>query len=437
MKLSARSNNCTKALLFVLCFTAAFVPTMIRTREQQVAPWDEMYHLSYIQYIYEGHVPKPGDSLNTWSREVFSCRSVYPFGPTTGVPCGEIGDPFNYPEGGTNTAALWPPIYYSVSAGLIRVQSLFMSDPFLAARQANAFIWSIGVASLAIAVQRLSKYRSLAVVPIAVLVSLPAAYFRAAFISPHALVPFLLSLALFAFTKRKHGGFSDVIWFPVAIMTAFSVPHAISGFAAIAAAATLRTVFSKQGDFSAERLRLTSRGAVFPVLATLTGLTSWKLWDAIQARRFTGWAEGVNTELAQQGGSNPFSFESLVSATWRFIPHTLDFAQFSSIEATVASQAWALFVVAGLGAALFSAREQADLDLALLAVTTVAVGILFSMYVENAMDVPVPPRYGLSIVILGLLVSTASVRNRFVAHGLISTAGLTLLLGFTFQTFVP
>lgn len=410
---------------------------MIRTREHQVAPWDELYHLSYVQYVYEGHIPKTGDSLNTWSREVFSCRPVYPFGPTTAVPCGEIREPFNYPEGGGNTAAIWPPIYYAISAFLVGVQSLFMSDPFVAARQANAFLWSIGIALLALTLRRFTEYRSLLVVPTAVLVSLPAVYFRAAFVSPHSLVPILLSLALFVYTKRSTHRLSELSWFLVAFVTALSVPHAMAGFASVAAAATLRAAVSNRKDPTSQRSWFASKEVVVPPAATLFGVALWKLWDSVQVRRFSGWADGVNTELLQQGGENPLNFTSLLSAMWRFVPHTLDFAQFSSQVASTVSSSWAFFVIAGLGAALFSARENSDLDLVLLAGTTLAVGVLFSMYVERSMDVPVPPRYGLSLVILGLLVATSSVRNRIVASAVSSTAVLTFLLGFTLQTFVP
>ena len=437
MKTNARSKKFSTLLLFGLFFLAAFLPSVIRTREHQVAPWDELYHLSYVQYVYEGHVPKTGDPLNTWSREVFSCRPVYPFGPTTGVPCGEIGEPFNYPEGGTNSAALWPPIYYSITAVLVRVQSLFMSDPFVAARQANAFIWSIGVAMLAITLRRMSDNRSAVVIPIAVLVSLPAVYFRAAFVTPHSLVPILLSLALFAFTKRTTHRLSDFIWLPIAIVTALGVPQAMAGFAAIATAATLRTAFSDHHPSPARRPWFATREAIIPSAATLVGLTCWKLWDSIQIRRFDGWADGVNTDLLQQGGANPVDFTTLVGAMWRFIPHSLDSSPFSSQVAIALSSSWALFVVAGLGAALFSARRDSHLDIALLAGTTLAVGILFSMYVESAMDVPVPPRYGLSLVTLGLLIAVSSIRNRIAISVANFAAVATFFLGFTFQTFMP
>ncbi len=113
--------------IFIVVLVVVAIPLLIRTRESQIAPWDELYHLSYVQYVYEGSIPKPGDALNTWSREVFSCRPVYPFGVMTFVPCGEIGEPLNYPEGGTNTAGYWPPIYYGVVALLVRLQSLVMS----------------------------------------------------------------------------------------------------------------------------------------------------------------------------------------------------------------------------------------------------------------------------------------------------------------------
>jgi hypothetical protein len=422
--------------IFIVVLVVVAIPLLIRTREPQIAPWDELYHLSYVQYVYEGSIPKPGDALNTWSREVFSCRPVYPFGVMTFVPCGEIGEPLNYPEGGTNTAGYWPPIYYGVVALLVRLQSLVMSDPFIAARQATAMIWAVGVATVAVGARRLGASLGSITLIAAVLSSLPAAYFHSAFVTPHASGPLLVGLALMLFTSSWSGRRRALGWIGMAALTALTVPHAVGGFAAVALAEALRSV--SRFDWRSEGLR---RGVITRLapasMAVVTAAVISTGWSRLQGGRFSGWAAGTNPDLAQSAPADPLTLDVALGAFWRFLPHSLDWVQFSSPTALFLSSTWALILVGGLGAVLLGERSPTMKQLLPLAGALVVVSILFSIYIENYMLVPVQSRYGMTLIIVGLAITAASIRR---TGAVVTTAGLsvvTYLVGFQLPMFVP
>ena len=119
-----------------------------------ISPYDEGYHLSYVQYVASGHLPHVGDPLNTWSREAFSCHPVYPYGVVTAVPCGEIAAPSAYPEGGTYIAGGWPPLFYAYAAIVVRVLGIVGVDPLYAARAAACLLWAVGAAALVLVAAR-------------------------------------------------------------------------------------------------------------------------------------------------------------------------------------------------------------------------------------------------------------------------------------------
>lgn len=422
--------------IFVVVLIVVAIPLLIRTREPQIAPWDELYHLSYVQYMYEGSIPKPGDALNTWSREVFSCRPVYPFGVMTFVPCGEIGEPLNYPEGGTNTAGYWPPIYYGVVALLVRLQSLVMSDPFIAARQATAMIWAFGVATVAVGARRLGASIGSLTLIAAVLSSLPAAYFHSAFVTPHASGPLLVGLALMLFTSSWSGRRRALGWLGIGAVTALTVPHAVGGFAAVALAEAVRSIHRVGWRSGAQRRALITRLAPASIAVIMAAVISTG-WSRLQGGRFTGWAPGTNPDLAQSAPADPLTLDVALGAFWRFLPHSLDWVQFSSPRALFLSSTWALVLVGGLGAVLLGERSASTKQLLPLAGALVVVSILFSIYIENYMLVPVQSRYGMTLIILGLAVTATALRRTSAVTTIALLSVVTYLVGFQLPMFVP
>ena len=424
--------------IFVVVLVIVAIPLLIRTREPQIAPWDELYHLSYVQYVYEGSIPKPGDALNTWSREVFSCRPVYPFGVMTLVPCGEIGEPLNYPEGGTNTAGYWPPIYYAIVALLVRLQSLVMSDPFIAARQATAIIWAFGVATVAVGARRLGASLGSLTLIAAVLSSLPAAYFHSAFVTPHASGPLLVGLALMLFTSSWSGRRRALGWLGMAALTALTVPHAVGGFAAIALAEVFRGLKRSPCDGApGTRMPRFLHRTAPPALAAVGAAAASTGWSRLQGTRFSGWDVGTNPDLAQSAAPDPLTLDAVLGAVWRFLPHSLDWVQFSSTTALFLSSTWALVLVAGVGSLLLGNAGGQNTGTAPLAASLLVVGITFSIYIEDYMLVPVQSRYGMTLIIVGLVLAATSVRNRGAEVGIVALSGMTYILGYGLPIFVP
>ena len=123
-----------------------------RALTSDVSLWDEGYHLSYLQYAHGWHVPRPGEEMNTWARELYTCNPVPPFGGVSTIPCGGDGPDGLYPDNGRNSAAGWPPIYYFVVANLMRPLLAFGVEPVTSGRLVSASIWAAGAALVAVLV---------------------------------------------------------------------------------------------------------------------------------------------------------------------------------------------------------------------------------------------------------------------------------------------
>ena len=152
---------------------------------------------AWLQYIASGHLPHPGDAMNTWSREAFSCHRVFPYGQVTAIPCGDVAAPSNYPEGGTNTASGWPPLYYVVAAVFVRLTSLVGMDHLYGARLASASLWALGAAALVALAARRGASLTAAVSAGLLCGVIPVATVLGAFVTPHS-AQLLLSVLLCA-----------------------------------------------------------------------------------------------------------------------------------------------------------------------------------------------------------------------------------------------
>ena len=174
-----------------------------------------------------------------------------------------------------------------------------------------------------------------------------------------------------------------------------------------------------------------------PALAAVGAAAASTGWSRLQGTRFSGWDVGTNPDLAQSAAPDPLTLDAVLGAVWRFLPHSLDWVQFSSTTALFLSSTWALVLVAGVGSLLLGNAGGQNTGTAPLAASLLVVGITFSIYIEDYMLVPVQSRYGMTLIIVGLVLAATSVRNRGAEVGIVALSGMTYILGYGLPIFVP
>lgn len=412
----------SRIFVFLLGLLITLIPLLLRSRAALISPYDELYHLSYIQYAYEWRIPRPGNPLNTWSREIFDCFPVHPWGAVTGNECGNPGPISSYPEGGGSTAANWPPIYYFTIAILLRPLSLFFSSPLFAARFAGVLIWSIGTQCLVTQTSRISNAQSNLLtsgkrttgdwkvrLTISMLFGvLPLAYHHASFVSPYSFAPLAAAIALAAIRKIR----SHLTLATVSSTVALILPHALPIILAAASTSvalgrsTHRSALAnRRNGLSFRTLDRYSRQLVFCGAFAL----AYKGWTFLQfSLRASRWDPGINQAAMTQYGDLSFNVGTARSRLWSFIPEGIWTHQFQDQLEYFFSYSWGLIALVCLGIALNTSSNNK-----LFGASIVIFGTGYSIFLATQLDYNIPSRYGIMVVVTWISFALNHVGHRF------------------------
>jgi hypothetical protein len=433
-------------VLFAFLFAVAFLLTAFHAFFPVTSAWDEHSHLSYVQYAFNWKIPREGDPLNTWAMAAFSCHPHEFFGAMTVIPCGEYGLPGDYPAS-LNTAAGWPPVYYFVTAVLMRIPLIVISDPLFAARLVTAFLWSLGVAWLGIQIFHKAKKLSLTIAFTMIAVSVSAVTAFASYVSPHALNPLLVAAGLFvsdrlvrSITEGRDANDRPVLaiitnlwsWLFVgyALLCALSIPQSMSVVLIFGLYVIVRLwqVAAPETSRGAKLWFTTQLGvlAVVPVF----GVTY--MWQLIQRIRTAPELLETATGQGSPAESAALTFHDIygtfLARFWEFWPLSLRVEQPSG-EFTIFIESFWLNILLGLslGVILFW-KSKHWLSALMLALFVVAP--IMSTVFDFIFPFTVPKRYSLGIVIVGLVaLGAARVPDR-VAKALFGLAVVTYLLSY-------
>jgi hypothetical protein len=396
---------------------------VMRARTGLISPYDEGYHLSYVQYIASGHLPHNGDALNTWSREAFSCHQVFPYGQVTQVACGEVAAPKFYPEGGTNTAAGWPPLYYVWAALVTRLAMLVGADPLTGARLASVLLWTAGSVLLVLLVRRFGGRLEAAAAVGLLSAALPVAAQLGAFVTPHS-AQLLLSVALtwvaLDLARAERLTWRRLVW-PAALslVATLTVPHALIAVLVVA----LTVVFAAPARRQVV-IRLATASAV-----GVSGLVGYQAWQLLVSARSTPFGSEVNT-----GGTTVLvpptataAVDTLLEQWTHFWPSAVsgDSLGYLLPENYIAGIA-VLMVVAAVGAAVLS--PDVPRSTTALAVALLVAAPLTAWAAALYFDFAVPIRYGSSMIGISLGVLGLVARSRLGSWGCLGVTGLLLAM---------
>ena len=230
-----RRSGCGPPHHWIGVAAAVFLVDMVvlvrRALTSDVSLWDEGYHLSYLEYAQAWQVPRAGDEMSDWAKELYTCNPVPPFGGVSTIPCGGDGPDGLYPDNGRNSAAGWPPIYYFVVANLMRPVQALGVEPVTSGRLVSAAIWAAGAALLAVLVLSQASSKTLAVSAGVIVGLIPTTWGMSGFVTPHstALLVGAANVALLLLVWRrpvtwKWAALGGVV---LGLLSTLTLPHAI------------------------------------------------------------------------------------------------------------------------------------------------------------------------------------------------------------------
>jgi hypothetical protein len=167
------------------------------------------------------------------------------------------------------------------------------------------------------------------------------------------------------------------------------------------------------------------------VLASFSTFLSYKFWGFIQNRRTIIWDNSVNASAGQTVIDMPWTQSAIMESIWRFIPHSVDGYQFIGPVESFLSESWAYFLLAGIGAWVCGLAGHIRNS----AIALLIVGIGYSLYMQRVAVAPVPPRYGISLVLFGFALIPNVLKSRALSYVVLTLAASTYLYCFNLTPF--
>lgn len=356
-----------------------------------VSPWDELYHLAYVQYMYNFKIPQPGDVILSWSKYAFSCFPVHPFGMTTSIACGAEAPPEAFPEVGRNVASGWPPIYYGLASLWLRMFGANPDNALFLARSFSAFIWALGAGLFSYALVSRNKLPWETAVSISLVLALfPMGLFQGNFVTPHSSLLILVSLIYLSATSptliSSRGLIRNAILATISILT---IPHILP----ILVFLTIRIFWIYWTE---------NRGKTKVFIAYISAMvmlpfSTILLWPRFQASR------KLDAGTPDQP-TTAFSIDTLTTDLFTFIPHSIDGYQFMNQWQFLISYILSIFFLVLLFRSLVEMVSPllSKLDSVLMFFISAVFGVIEHIQLQ----IIIPPRYGLSIIFISFLIFT-------------------------------
>jgi hypothetical protein len=241
------------ALLLSTVATAFVLASVERTNG--LSPLDEYTHLDWVYQLEHGTIPRDGDDISAPVLADWAC--VGQWNVKQMPPCGETPVPEEFPNGGEQYNAFHPPLYYAITAGLVRIGEFFVGDEyFLALARSTGALWLAAAMVLLYAAGRTWRLGTLyAVAGPLLLLTLPRILNAATTVSNDAPAALAGAYAVYWLGRFRVARTVDVIG-PAVLTLLFSATKTLNAL---------------------------------PMLLIAAGLIAWGLAAAVRRQRTTAW----------------------------------------------------------------------------------------------------------------------------------------------------
>lgn len=420
--------------ILLMLASAVFVGVHV-SQHTQVSPYDEYQYIDYLDKVdSQGYVPI-GDLTEELAREMISCSGIYKIGKIAPDACerGDFGYDGEFPDGGTNSANIYTPIYFGVTWVLAQPISWATGVDLVTAGRAVGAVWlGLGAVFAYLALLRLRIPLAVsATVPLLTIGSLPAWWF-ATFVSTDA--PALMAGGvLFYLVILMLQGVRAWGWF-LAAATVFTLIKPQNFTAVVFASAVLllaRFIHEDDPPTLDRKTRLTKPSiAIVGALGLILPVVLQVVWLRVRAALIVAEpvSQGIETEL----GTAELLRESVKFLSGLFTGG--GYSQGNGVLAVVVPVlTWLL--IGGVIAATVVKGSRSFIALAGFVWFGAAflAGPAMAIYLElSGGYFTLPYRYGMPLLVPGLVIATVALaRTAFWRWALVAISVGTYLLSLT------
>ncbi|MEV7972699.1 hypothetical protein [Cellulomonas sp. NPDC089187] len=388
----------------------------------ELSPVDELQH---IDYLYKAPaVVHSGETVGQDAMREQACRGLATWPQTAACSTSATYDPADFQEGGNNTAAIYTPLYYSVTKALaLPIKAVTGLDSLVTAGRLVGGLWLAGGLVMALlAARRLGAHPYVATAVLLAAASTPAVLLPAATITPDA-AALLGGAALLWSILWWQDSPGRRWWLPMVLAAAVVALKALNILIVVVVAlyVLLRAVVDQ-----VQRRRDAGAVVTGPRPAQAAGLIGamsvLALGMAIGYIAYTGVSAVADTSavaMTERTTVDSFPLRATVEHLGVFVNVFFDAGSWNTMDfvGALSQRLLGLMTVGGVFGAIFVLRD-ASRTLRLTAISLLVVGtlgapmIMAFSYLSQGIAVPIPGRYALSLIPAGVAVTAAAIRGR-------------------------
>jgi hypothetical protein len=394
----------------------------------QLSPVDELQHIDYLYRAPE--LIHAGDKIEQPAMHEEACRGIANW-PVPACSDSVRYDPKDFQELGTNTAAIYTPLYYTITKVVATpIKWIFGFDSLVTAARLVGGLWlAAGLVMTFVVARRFGAHRAPTVAVLLAAAATPNVILPAATITPDAaglLVGASLVWAVLRWEENPRRR-----WWLVTLLSLVAVAFKALNIIVVVLVALFVVVRYLQRRFwpsgvddedSATRTAARGRPTFLQSLGCLAAMSVVAIVGAAGYVMFTqanavGSSAGVS--MAARISVQAFPLEGFLAHVGVFLQVFYAPGWFVTVPliGPLVQQVVGLFAFAGTFAAAFLVdrvpRAARSLAGSLLVVGVVGAPMIIAFsYISSGMYVPIPGRYALTLVPAALAVSCAAVQRR-------------------------
>jgi hypothetical protein len=397
-------------------------------KHTDMSPVDELQHIDYL--FKAPAVVHSGEKVGQEAMREQACRGLVLW--ATPVPCDPEAtyDPEDFQESGSNTAAIYTPLYYTLTRVVALPLDLVPGVGLVTAARLAGGVWlAAGLVVSLLAARRLGAHPYTATPLLLATASVPTVLYPAATITPDALA-LLGGAALLWSVLWWQDAPSRRWWLPALLSALVVLVKALNIVVVVLVAlyVLLRVVTAE-----VRRRRTAAAGTDVVVVddraprpaqaaIVITAMSVLSLALAFGYILYTGAtavASSDGVDMTERTRADAFPLAPMIEHTGVFLQVFYDAGSWNVLGSVgvVNQRLLGLFVFGATFAAALVARKVSA-DLRLMAASLLVVGlvgaplIMAFTYLSQGIVVPIPGRYALTLIPAGVAVAAATLRDR-------------------------
>jgi hypothetical protein len=417
--------------VIILVLAGIGITTLHTVRHQEMSPVDELQHIDYL--FKAPQIVHSGEKVGQDAMREQACRRLPAWPQTEACSTTTVYDPDDFQESGSNTAAIYTPLYYTVTKVVaLPIEAVTGIGLVSAARLVGGLWLAGGLVMTLLAARRLGADPSTATGLLLATAAVPTVLYPAATITPDA-AALLCGAALLWSVLWWQESPSRRWWLPAVLSGLVVAVKALNILVVVLLAlyVLVRAVVTevRRRRAAPEDTAVAGTGTSVTTAPTpaqsavlIVAMSAVALALAVGYIVYTGATAVASSDgvaMTERSRTDSFPVVSTVEHLGIFLRVFYDAGSVNVLGpiGTLNQQTLGLIVFGATFAALLVARKI-SLDLRLLALSLVVIGVIGApliiafTYFSQGIFVPIPGRYALTLIPVGVAVAAATLRDR-------------------------